>query len=194
MNLRLSTVEINWLLQKLLQRNVHRLGQHILILLANERIMDDNRNELEPPLKVGSGKQVAESCVLQKPKRTDVNDEGATLNLPRSVTPDVQQVPTVLLKAKKITRISTFNLRTGKEDWRLHEVIHHMNPHKISIIGIQEHRRIHEEEEVKFQHVDKHLLATVSALRNNAQPAVGGVGILLNPAAEKVLSECHTYI
>ena len=63
-----------------------------------------------------------------------------------------------------------------------------MNPHEISVIGIQEHRRIHEEAEVKFKRVDKHLLATASAWRNNAY-TVGGVGILLNPAAEKVLSD-----
>ena len=105
--------------------------------------MEDNSNVLEPPPKVGGGKQVVETVMLQIPNREDVKDDGATSNLPRSVTHDVQQVPTVLLKSKKITKISTFNVTTGKDDWRLHEVIHHMNEHNISITGVQEHRRIH---------------------------------------------------
>ena len=63
-----------------------------------------------------------------------------------------------------------------------------MNNKHISIIGIQEHRRIHDEE-VKFQQIDNHMLITKSAWRNKAQAATGGVGILLASAAEKVLSD-----
>ena len=127
--------------------------------------------------------------MLQIPNREDVKDDGATSNLPRSVTHDVQQVPTVLLKSKKITKISTFNVTTGKDDWRLHEVIHHMNEHKHQYHWCARTQTNTQEEEVKYQHVDKHLLATVSAWRNKAQAATGGVGILLNPAAETVLSD-----
>ena len=81
-----------------------------------------------------------------------------------------------------------FNVRTAKDDWRVHELIHHMDKQGISIIGIQEHRRVHSEE-VKFQQIDNHMLITISAWRNKSQAATGGVGILLSNAAEKVLSD-----
>ena len=117
------------------------------------------------------------------------NHDGAALSQGGSVAPDVQQVPTDLLKPRKITKISTFNLTTGKDDWRINELIHNMDKQKFSISGIQEHKRVHVNEQIKYQHIDSHLLITASARRNTAQAAGGGVGLLLNCAAEKMLSD-----
>ena len=66
--------------------------------------------------------------------------------------------------------------------------MHHTSKHNISVVGIQEHRRVHTED-VKYEHIDNHLLVTSSAWRNNAQAAVGGVGLLLNRDAENALSD-----
>jgi hypothetical protein len=146
--------------------------------------MDDNYNELEPPLKVGSGNHVVESSTLQQPV---VNNDGETLNPDGRVVPEARRVPT-LIKPKKITKISTFNIRTAKDDWRIHELVSHMEKQNISIVGLQEHRRVHTEE-LLYKNMDKHLLVTSSAWRNNAQAATGGVGIIMNKAAEQVLSD-----
>ena len=53
-------------------------------------------------------------------------------------------------------------------------MVHHMIKQNISVIGIQEHRRIHDEE-IKFEYIDNHLLITSSAWRNTAQAALVGV-------------------
>ena len=140
---------------------------------------------LDPPLEVDSGTSVADICDIQP--IPVVSDDGAPLNLPRSVAPDKQK-KAAILKTKKTTNISTFNLRTGRENWRIHELIHHMDKHNISIIAIQEHRRVHPET-IKYEHIDNHLLVTASAWRNSAQAAVGGVGFVINAAAEKSLCE-----
>ena len=120
------------------------------------------------------------------------NDEVAALNLSRSAMADVlQQLPTKLLKPKKFLNVSTFNIRTGREDWRISELAQLMDQYDISIIDIQGHRRVHEEE-IKYEHIDNHLLITSSALRNSSQAATGGVGFLLNKKAEAALCEINS--
>lgn len=113
---------------------------------------------------------------------------GPSSNLQRSDEPEVQPVPTPILKPKKTIRIASFNIRTGKDNWRICELIHHMEAHSISIIALQEHRRVHEEE-IKYENIDGHLLVTSSAWRNRSQAAVGGVGFIMNRTTEKALCE-----
>ena len=73
--------------------------------MANEKIMNNVTNVLEPPLKVGSGTSVAENCDIQQ--TTAVINDGEPSNL-RSGTPEQQRVPTVLLKPKKTSKNSNF--------------------------------------------------------------------------------------
>ena len=114
--------------------------------------------------------------------------DGASPNLKRRDEPDEQSVPTSIYKPKKTINVATFNIRTGKDNWRIQELIHHMNKHNISIIGLQEHRRVHEEE-IAYEHIDGYLLITSSAWRNSSQAAVGGVGFIINKQAEKALCD-----
>ena len=94
------------------------------------------------------------------------------------------------MKPKRYTRVTTLNVRTSHEDWRLNELIHQMDSYNISIVAIQEHRRVHSDE-LLYKHMDNHLIVTASAWRNTAQAATGGVGIVLNSAAEKVLCDVN---
>lgn len=55
------------------------------------------------------------------------------------------------------------------------------------ILGVQEHRIIHDEEEVKFQRIQNYHLVTSSAWRNEAQASQGGVGLLLSHRAKSAL-------
>ena len=78
---------------------------------------------------------VGESTVNTSPD-TRVNHEEDASNLQRSASSDTESVPTVLIKPKKTIKISTFIVRTAKDDWRVHELIHHMDKQHISIIRI----------------------------------------------------------
>ena len=93
------------------------------------------------------------------------------------------------LKTKIPIKIATLNTRTLKDEWRLKELIFNMQKQRISIIGLQEHRRV-QKEDLKYLQLEDHLLVTASAWRNSAQAATGGVGILLNKRAESVLRLC----
>ena len=96
--------------------------------------------------------------------------------------------PAVLIKTKhQPLRISTFNTRTLKDNWRLSELIYNARNQDLSIVGIQEHRRVHEEELNFYQNEGYHFI-TGSAWRNSSQAAVGGVGILLKNSAERAMS------
>ena len=143
----------------------------------------------EPPLKVGSGNRVEESSVHQQ---SVVNNDSVASNPSGSAAPEVLQVPTIknkpILKPRRFTRVATLNVRTAREDWRLNELIHQMDSFNISIVAIQEHRRVHSDE-LLYQHMDNHLIVTASAWRNIAQASTGGVGIVMNSAAEKVLCD-----
>ena len=61
-----------------------------------------------------------------------------------------------------------------------------MEKYDISIVAIQEHRRVHDEE-VKQEKFGRYLLVTSSAWRNNSNGVVGGVGFILNQKAASVL-------
>ena len=145
--------------------------------------MTDNTNVLEPPRDVGCGKPVVESCIAS----LEDYDDAPKTPLRMGVS-NAQSVPTTLIKPNKVTKIATFNVRTLKDNWRLSELVNNMQQHDISLIGIQEHRRVHEEE-IKFDNFDKHHLITSSAWRNKSQAATGGVGLVLNRDAESNLSE-----
>ena len=87
----------------------------------------------------------------------------------------------------KAIKIATFNTRTIRENWRVEELEHHAGKQGIKIVGIQEHRIVHEDS-IRYKQLDKFHLITSSAWRNNAQAAVGGVGVLISKKAEKALS------
>ena len=92
-----------------------------------------------------------------------------------------------LLSCKNHILTATFNSRTIRETSRKSELIYSMSKHKIDILGIQEHRIIHQEP-TRYERCNGHLLITSSAWWNDNQAAMGGVGILLGPKAIKALS------
>ena len=153
--------------------------------------MNHTTLELEPPRKDGRGIAAVENCDNPCSRNGSV-DEDSTLNQSRRVGSDAQVVQAAILKCKKQIKISSFNARTLREEWRLEELVSCMEKNNISIIGIQEHRRVHDDEELKFTKHSKYHLITSSAWRNNAQAATGGVGILLNNKAENALCEVVT--
>ena len=82
--------------------------------------------------------------------------------------------------------MATFNANTAREEARAREIAHCFTACGIEILGIQEHKRVHEDP-VVFSRLEGQYLITASAWRNQAQASVGGVGLLLSTRARKAL-------
>ncbi len=81
---------------------------------------------------------------------------------------------------------NVYNARTLREDWRLEELVSCMSDQDIEIIGIQEHRRV-SEEEITFARKKQLPSKTSTAWRNSQQAATGGVGFVLSKKVEGAL-------
>jgi hypothetical protein len=77
-----------------------------------------------------------------------------------------------------------------REEGRLRELAHCFSVNGISIMAIQDHRRVHDDP-LAFTKVEGQHLITASAWRNKAQVANGGVGMLLDSRARKSLMTEH---
>ncbi len=92
-----------------------------------------------------------------------------------------------LLKCKKVITAATFNARTIRETARKEELLHSMSEQSIDILGVQEHRIIHDDP-LKYEKVPGYTIITASAWRNDMMAATGGVGIVISNKAMKSLS------
>jgi exonuclease III len=84
------------------------------------------------------------------------------------------------------------NVRTIREQRCREELASNLDRYNIDILGIQEHRIVHDEP-VKYENILGKTLITTSAERNSAGAAVGGVGILLNTHAKASLASIKAY-
>ena len=93
-----------------------------------------------------------------------------------------------LLSCKKYMHIGTLNVRTIRLQHKRVELAHLFEEAGIGILGIQEHRIIHDEvSKITRLSRDCHMITT-SAWHNSAQAAVGGVGILLSDRAYNAIT------
>ena len=109
--------------------------------------------------------------VIEQPRlggRTQPNPVEESGTVPANGTYDdpkrsdkCKQIPTFMSKTKAI-KIATFNTRTIRENWRVEELEHHAGKQGIEIIGIQEHRIVHEDS-IRYKQLDKYHLITSSA-------------------------------
>jgi hypothetical protein len=82
--------------------------------------------------------------------------------------------------------MAIFNANTAREEARASEIAHCFAACGIEILGIQEHKRVHDDP-VVFRRLEGQYLITSSAWRNQVQASVGGVGLLLSPRARNAL-------
>ena len=75
----------------------------------------------------------------------------------------------------------------------MEELTHCVESRGVEILGVQEHRRVHEDINIKYHRVESYTFVTSSAWRNEAQAATGGVGLLLSPRARKALRKTHPF-
>ena len=99
-----------------------------------------------------------------------------------------------LLKCREIVNIATMNVRTIREGWKVEELAEKCILHNIQILGIQEHRIVHEDQEIRYSKLQENMqMITSSAWRNEAQAATGGVGLLVSKRAAKLLSNVKSF-
>ena len=93
------------------------------------------------------------------------------------------------LKCKRTLKISTMNTRTLRKPSLQVELCALAKKYKIDVIGIQEHRIVHSDDsKIQYENlVEGYQLVTISAWRNSAGAAVGGIGLLLSTTARKSL-------
>ena len=88
-------------------------------------------------------------------------------------------------KYKKTNHIATMNVRTLRSPHKQLELCALAKKRKIDIIGIQEHRIVHtDDNELQYENLPEGFqLVTASAWRNSwpTGASTGGVGVLLSP-------------
>ena len=147
---------------------------------------------------------------VQVPKEPDGRDsrgnDSATLKLPRrGVVDDDPTVPPSktrklqkkdgepLVSHDRLALIGTFNIRTAREAYKRLELVTQFLESGMEILGIQEHRIVHQEP-IRIEKFKKGVtLVTISAWRNGAGAATGGVGFLLTSRAFEVISLIKPY-
>ena len=89
--------------------------------------------------------------------------------------------------------MGTFNACTVREEARLVELAHCAEERGVEILGVQEHRRVHTDDQIVYHKVERCTFITSSAWRNEAQAATGGVGLLLGSRARKALRRVYQH-
>ena len=90
-----------------------------------------------------------------------------------------------LLSCKRDSQIATFNARTLRADEKCLELVKNFNQCKLDILGINDHKIVHDEP-ILMKELDQCMLITTSAWRNASN---AGVGILVSKDAETAISE-----
>ena len=83
--------------------------------------------------------------------------------------------------------MGTFNACTVREEARLVELAHCAEERGVEILGVQEHRRVHTDDQIVYHKVERCTFITSSAWRNEAQAETGSVGLMLGSRARKAL-------
>ena len=117
-------------------------------------------------------------------------NEGASSNPKgRETSENSKNKGNKLLSCKNYIQIATLNVRTIRTPDKLLELTNNFNNCNLSILGIIDHKIVHEDDPVLTQQLDNCTLITSSAWRNSNGAASGGVGLLVSKKVEQALSD-----
>ena len=98
-----------------------------------------------------------------------------------------------VISCRSETVVGTLNVRTVREYFKRLELATLFLRSQLTVLGIQEHRVVHDEE-IKIEKHQKGVhLITSSAWRNSVQASTGGVGFMLTKNAYNAISLIKTY-
>ena len=118
---------------------------------------------------------LSDNLVLQN----NLTDDEAILNLTGQRVSDRAKRKGIL-HCKKYTFIGKLNVRTIKESTKRLELVNNFKKSKVNILGINDHKIVHEDELVKIEHINGCTLISSSVWRTSNGAAQGGVGILID--------------
>ena len=116
-------------------------------------------------------------------------DEGVLSNPNGRSIPDASKTKSNLISCKHAINVATMNVRTIRLESRRKELANNCKTQKVKILGIVDHKIVHEDEPIVYQHIDKQILITTSAWRTASNAASGGVGLMIDKSIESALSE-----
>ena len=96
------------------------------------------------------------------------------------------------LKCKKDLLVSTINVRTLRNQHKQKELAYLFKRTGIAVLGIQDHKIVHEEK-VRSEEIHGCVLITTSAWRNRRNAAVGGGGLMINNSTSNVLTDVGSF-
>ena len=92
-----------------------------------------------------------------------------------------------LMSCKHETLVATHNVRTIRSKHKREELANAFNLNNINILGIVDHKIVHNDDTILTEELNNCTLITSSAWRNANNSASGGVGLLVNKLTEKAL-------
>ena len=123
----------------------------------------------------------------------DAEDEAVDPNPPGRPMADVHGGKgSKLVSCRRILNVSTLNVRTLSGNHRKQELAVNFGKHNLDLLGIQEHRIVHDET-IRYDSIQGKTLITSSAWRNERGAATGGVGVLLGTRTAKALKSVRTH-
>ena len=114
------------------------------------------------------------------------NDDGSTNRSQRGDPSENSRNVKALLRCKSSMQMGTINVNTLRDECKAAELEQRNNLAGIEILGVQEHRMIHDDP-IEFRKIGTSYLVTSSGWRNDQQSSQGGVGLLLGKKAKKSL-------
>ena len=97
-----------------------------------------------------------------------------------------------LLSCKNVIKVATQNVRSLFHQGKRDELACAFNKANLNILGIVDHKLVHEEE-TKTHYLNKCALVTSSAWRNSNGAASGGVGLLMSKTTESALADIKPF-
>ena len=136
-----------------------------------------------------------DEVIAPKPSGRDMTDNSDKQGKdPKRKTQKTKEKMTrKVINQKKPSYVATYNVRTIREEFKQLELIKIFSESNTQILGIIDHKIVHEDEEINYKTLQGYTLITQSAWRNEQNAACGGVGILLYKRAENALAEVKCY-
>ena len=98
-----------------------------------------------------------------------------------------------LLSCKDEIIVATHNVRSIRNQGKREELANAFNAAKLNILGIIDHKLVHEDDNIQTEQLDNCTLITSSAWRNANGASCGGVGLLVSRTTESALSEIESF-
>ena len=165
----------------------HQPLKSLMMSYSNTRVRVPNTN-----LDVG-GDRSDDSLTLKLPGRGVIDDMPAPSPGTTNNRKHQKKDGDTLVSCREVALVGTFNIRTAREGYKRLELVTQFLESGMEILGIQEHRIVHQEP-IKIEKFKEGVsLVTVSAWRNGAGAATGGVGFLLTRRAYNAISLIKPY-